>query len=514
MKRFSLLIYSLLIVQIIFADNSENGIKSSYFSKGGYVTIKGEIRNFYKVDSEHRLLEIFINDLINMDQTIYNVSVDTTGKIFFSLYIDNPQVIYLHYKNRSSDFLVSPGDSLFIEFDANYFPDDIKIEGKNSIITKQFVQYEKLLNENVNANANVLVNLFDLDYKTFKHLRDSMYFFRKAFDQKLIDSLKFSSVITNLIKAKEELGYYTDLISYAQNEYFNALKHKAQNIPSISLLDTSYIAYIDTFQIRPIYFPLSEFSSFINFSSLYLDLYSQKYNIKILNNDSEKKPNIKPSLRDWLKKSFWNNYLKVLNNLKDSTLKDLYVTQMVSFQLLKGHNINIANDSIYNLISDDIIREKFKNFIDSKTSKKISIEFTNNFDTGDKVIIDLKKKYPNKVLYIDFWAIGCSPCYYEMKKSKELKILLNTKDIIFVYICCYSEKDKWEKTISQMDIDGEHIFLNDAQYISLSKRFDLAGFPHYVIINRNGTIADDNAPRPSFKETLVKLKTFISTLTD
>ena len=129
---------------MIFGNNTDDSLKTSFFSQGGYITINGEIANFDKSNSDQMILEVIINDFINLDQISYFVSVDTAGKFFFSFYLDVPQTIGITYKNKWPEFYVSPGDTLTLELDANKFPDGIIIKGKNSIINQQYSYFRKL----------------------------------------------------------------------------------------------------------------------------------------------------------------------------------------------------------------------------------------------------------------------------------------------------------------------------------------------------------------------------------
>lgn len=46
-------------------------------------------------------------------------------------------------------------------------------------------------------------------------------------------------------------------------------------------------------------------------------------------------------------------------------------------------------------------------------------------------------------------------------------------------------------------MEGEHYRLTDEQFAQLSQTFGLTGIPHYVLIDKSGTVVNKNAPRPS-----------------
>ncbi len=122
----------------------------------------------------------------------------------------------------------------------------------------------------------------------------------------------------------------------------------------------------------------------------------------------------------------------------------------------------------------------------------------------DVVFNTLPDKYPDRVIYIDFWAPWCGPCIAEMPHSKELQEKMKGKDVVFVFLASHCTEESWKATISQRQLSGEHYLLNDNEYSTLADKFDIAGIPRYMIIDKKGMVINDNAPRPS-EDSLVGL---------
>ena len=59
--------------------------------------------------------------------------------------------------------------------------------------------------------------------------------------------------------------------------------------------------------------------------------------------------------------------------------------------------------------------------------------------------------------------------------------------------------------ISKHNILGDHYLLTNKQFEILSSFFQIAGIPHYVLINKNGEIVDKNAKRPSNPEIISEI---------
>ncbi len=128
----------------------------------------------------------------------------------------------------------------------------------------------------------------------------------------------------------------------------------------------------------------------------------------------------------------------------------------------------------------------------------------------DWVFQALPKKFPNKVIYVDFWAPWCGPCMAEMPHSKELQERMKGKDITFVFLAGRCTEKSWKATISQKQLSGEHFLIDDKEYSKLADTFNIAGIPRYMIIDKQGKVVNDNAPRPSDENLTGLLETLSS----
>ena len=123
--------------------------------------------------------------------------------------------------------------------------------------------------------------------------------------------------------------------------------------------------------------------------------------------------------------------------------------------------------------------------------------------TGEEFLRLLRKQYSGQVLYVDFWATWCSPCFEDMKLVEPIKQHFSDKDVTFVYLCSNSNETSWNKRLKEFDPEGEHYFLTNRLTTDLYKRFEITGIPRYLLIDKSGNIVNEHAPRPSDKKQLI-----------
>lgn len=124
-----------------------------------------------------------------------------------------------------------------------------------------------------------------------------------------------------------------------------------------------------------------------------------------------------------------------------------------------------------------------------------------NFVDGFENFNSLKetvKLFEGKMVYVDIWSTSCGPCKEEFKHKNQLNELLKLKNIESLYICLNGDSgDKqWKDMIKFYKLEGNHIRANSNLKNDLRNILGSYGIPRYLIIDENGNIVNNYAPRP------------------
>ena len=103
--------------------------------------------------------------------------------------------------------------------------------------------------------------------------------------------------------------------------------------------------------------------------------------------------------------------------------------------------------------------------------------------------------HAGKLLFIDFWATTCGPCRGGIQATADLrKQYRNHPEFQFVYITSETESPEKDYTdYVEKHLKGEASYrLTDTEYKYMRQLFRFNGIPHYVVVEKDGSISNEN----------------------
>ena len=107
-------------------------------------------------------------------------------------------------------------------------------------------------------------------------------------------------------------------------------------------------------------------------------------------------------------------------------------------------------------------------------------------------------EFKGKVLYVDIWATWCGPCKMEIPHlAKVVEHFKDNDDVKIISISVDTNRKAWENKIAADKPAWTQYIANKQQYAQISKDWGIMGIPRFILINKDGSIYDGDAIRPS-----------------
>jgi thiol-disulfide isomerase/thioredoxin len=491
-----------LIAFLIIASTiqSLNCQQSDKWQSSGVTTIQGTIENFEKRNPGNNSIEVQIDDWTNAFRRKYFSKIDESGRFILTFFVFNTQEAYFNFNKEWLRIVVSPNDTLSLFINDKTFPDNVKFKGNTSKSCLNINDYF--------SNGDTLFKLSDskinsilrdsLSFDNYKSWRDNVFLVENKKVENFLQTKPFDPFFNNWLRNLSEYKYHSDLIRYdpegkrlSSMEKLNCLvsaintldPDSSKNVPTSS---TSYFSLINP--LSNTIFRLAKYYQIEN----YIKNFKPRSKTDVETNPIVTKTSKPP---ENLTKELFPFYIEATGTIKNRQIRESVLAHYYTSTLEMGR-IDLGLDSVLLNISDEQIKASLINESNSykwRTTYQNSLKFDNSADT---LLNYLKNKYKGYVLYIDFWGTWCGPCYSGFQNAPEIKKAFENKKVAFVYLCCKCDEKKWSQDIKDYRIDGENILLTPDQFAHLSNMFNIIGVPKYVIIDKNGRIVNDNAPRP------------------
>lgn len=182
--------------------------------------------------------------------------------------------------------------------------------------------------------------------------------------------------------------------------------------------------------------------------------------------------------------SLKNNFDSILFSYKDLDSTLIATANQQNKQMVDYFEMTYANNLKMGVGKPS---PKFEGYIDIKGGKKSLDSF--------------KGKY----VYIDVWATWCGPCVREIPSLQKLEKEYHNKNIAFVSISTDESRrsggsweaaeKKWRDFVNAKQMTGVQLW--SGQDISFQQAYQINSIPRFILIDPEGNIVNENAPRPS-----------------
>lgn len=160
-----------------------------------------------------------------------------------------------------------------------------------------------------------------------------------------------------------------------------------------------------------------------------------------------------------------------------------------------------VSDGEYKLLTNAIKEPSLKQYLELRYKNMIALK------PGDQApYFYLKnkknrwqslKQFKDSIVYIGFWFTGCKPCIKEFPEENRLVDVFKNEPVKIISICLDSKEEDWRNLIIRYQLKSVNLYAIGNWQKSLKENYDISGFPHYVLIGRDGRIVENKCVRPS-----------------
>lgn len=507
------------------------------FIDNGYTTDSVTVVGYLRHPKSWQPFEVAVPDMITDDEMEYKAGLDSLGRFTLRFPVLNTHQVFIDWGRSSISTVVEPGKTYFLFVD--FSKGKRFFMGENARFPNELLSHEGLREY--------------IDYDTGKDLSNDAYM-KKALEIQQHKMEHREKTLREHPLLSDKYRYYTRQSIRYDTGYHLMQRRFSLNRNARERLAPEFLGYVDTtMYVQPVqpYTLVRDFQSFMRDYTGYISdiTYSPKlysYNttqianilerlakaakiklseeeIKNLSVGAEMPEEIKKPFQQYMQENMYVKNLQremtILDSLgMEKKLQEILAStshykmlqdthQELPDSIIDRLRRKVTNPSLlrYVLHQQQTYQEISRKEIAHLTSLK-SNEPLKSITDGEALFREIIKPYKGKVIYLDVWGTWCGPCKAMMQYAGAVKKLFEGKDVIFLYLANHSSDVSWKNIIKEYQLTGEstvHYNLPEAQQNAVEKFLHIRSFPTYILIDKEGKIVTDKAPRPNQSDDLM-----------
>jgi peroxiredoxin len=474
---------NLLLLTFVFA--TQFVVAGPLNNTAGTFRLKGKVLNTKEKTWELAQTEYLGNKTIKID-------LQPDGSFDKILPIEGKQDLYLYLNNDAITIYVQPDDIIQLSWDEQNFKKSFKIEAQSRLRTREIQLNLRQYNEFRDPTMKLMRKLGEM-----RNSADSLKY--NLINDQYNRQLNLILCDTFPLTANTSKFVYEQYYSYTELLRSNKLLAKYSLTSKIDLSNKSNAALIKTYIPGPnqykglvdkIFFECPEYRDFLfNYVRFGSDLFNM-YKTGDYTQKSDMAP-FAPGLKDYY------NGLAALNIYP---IRDWFITKVIitSFGVYTfDESETILNDFLprckTQIYKDTLVA--FYTMVKRFKSGNPAPPFTLKDENGKSVSLN---DFKGKIIYLDFWGVGCGPCRYEIANYvPKLHEKYSEKGIVFINICVDSDEKTWKKTLTETKLNGINLIAEGWTTNPVCKDYNINGLPHYILLDNQGRFVNNNMARPS-----------------
>ena len=424
------------------------------------VKISGQVKNLQKKSA--RVITPIECNPVKIKRHATNL--DSLGRFSTEMNLPFGHDFTIYYDRKFYGAYAEPGDSLYIEIDATDLNSAPKFSGDRAEFNNQFSKAYKSLTGGF--------------YKEFSDLTRSTDEFREDLYRKIDSDRKVIAAYSDSVGLRPDVRELIERCAL-----FSVANTAMDNIGRMPYSDRLSIFTDSVFEIgndenckELMYFP--HVSNYL--SSLFHTTENADSLLAVFTETYPKS----------LTRDLFYSYL--LEGADEPLTIDPALFSLVALAPAQEDD---TNPQLTDMILNDYIHE----FADGQSK-------ATNFNNLAEL---LKERYAGKYIYLDLWATWCGPCLMAHKSLPEVAQFFKDDNVVFVSVAMKSDPSAWRKMLMAgfPSNSFHYIIPDDDSAEQIMSRLAAGGFPSFYLIAPDGSIVNNDPPRPGNPEIFDFLRT-------